>query len=372
MDQFDFLDGMTGLQRRLLDLCRAMSESESDLVSAKELLKALAVEDWKMAEEDFEQDCEEMTIKVGPIESYPQQSVGYAYRVLLRMGTPWRIRYPYFEFRGMYGDPHDDQPSGLDDVSLRLSNFANILLPATGAPLLPVALLNGVLLPEGTQIPSHNLQELWMAYEEVRQNPAVTLEELMEALPGPDFCSGGVAGGVAAIRSLYDKGKGDLVVRADIREEIEGGRTRISIQSLPPGVLIQTAIEQIRELGRRERIYLYGIKDTSTRYNTKITLDLPRRWSTAAVKEILFKETDLEKRVPFRLSIGDWSGWPQEGGLIAILKAAVGRCGPAWGRKDGGPTDHVPFLRDILELGGYKSPLSDLTDDRRSRLLDIA
>lgn len=210
-----------------------------------------------------------------------------------------------------------------------------------------------------------------MAYEEVRQNPDVTLDDLMEAVPGPDFCSGGVVGGVQSIRSLYDKGKGELILRADIREEIEGGRTRISIRSLPPGLMIQTAIEQIRALGKRELLYLYGMKDASTRYDIKITLDLPRRWSTGAVKEILFKETDLEKRSPFRLSMGDRSGWPEEASLIDVLKAAVARCSPAWQKKDGGEIDHVPLLKDILELGGYKSPLSDLVDDRRSRLLEI-
>ena len=371
MEQFDFWDGLTGLQRRLVDLLRSMAESETVFIGAKDILRRLATEEWKMTEDEFEYECEEMNIQVGPIESYRPKSVGRAYRLLLEMGAPWRIRYPYFDLRGMVGTLHDDAPSGPDGVSLRLSPFAQMVLPVGKAPLLPAALLNGVSLPDGSHIPPHNLQELWMALEAVRQNPGVELDDLMEVLPGPDFASGGVVGGAKAIRSLYADGKTEMVLRGKIEAEIEGGRTRVAIMSLPPGVLVRTIIEQIRGLAGRERLFLYEMKDRSERHAVRITLDLPRRYSAAAVKEILYRETDLERRGVFRLSVSDGSGRPGEGTLISILKGAVLCLSPAWERKDGAPTDSVPFLKEILEVGGYKSPLSDLTDDRRSRLLDL-
>lgn len=370
MDGFRFIDGLTGLQRRLIEICRALGEDENALMGAKDILRVLAVEDWKMDESDFDYDCEALSGQVGPIESYPPQSVGYAYRQILKMGQPWHCRYPYFDLRGMYGDLHDDETSSLESVELRLSRFTNIVLPFGKAPLLPVSLLNGVLLPDGTEVPSHNLEELWTAYEYIRQDPEIMLDDLIEVLPGPDFAPGGVVGGPDAIRSLFEKGEGVLSLRADIRTEIEGGRTRIAITSLTPGVPLKTILKQLRSLPQN-LVAFYDIKDRTVGERVRIVLDAPRKWSAAELKEILFRETDLERKVAFRYSAGDESGWPDRGALISSLKRAAVRCSPAWERKDGEPTDYIPLLRQILQHGGYKSPLADLTDSRRSRILDL-
>jgi hypothetical protein len=80
-----------------------------------------------------------------------------------------------------------------------------------------------------------------------------------------------------------------------------------------------------------------------------------------SLANLLYKETGLERRTPFFL--------PGEETLLNLLKKGVALCSPAWVKKSGGTTEFVPFLRDILKHGGYKSPLSDLGDDRRSRIL---
>ena len=370
MNDFLFLDGLTPLQRRLIDICRAAAENERVFINAGEILKVLALEDWKMTEGSFEQESEALSSQVEPIEAYSPRSVGYAYRLILQLALPWHCRYPHFDIAGMYGDPHDDLPSGLEYVELRLSKFSHVVMPVGKPPLLPVALLNGVTLSDGTRVPSHNLEELWMAFEHVRQDPDIGLDDLMEILPGPDFASRGVVGGTDAIRSLYREGKGTLLLRADLRVEIEGGRTRIAVTSLPPGVLIKTVLEQIRTLSRNNVIPFYGIKDTSQGEQVRIVLDTPRSFSSEALKQILFRETDLEQKVPFQCAFSDQAGWRDGDSLATALKKAVAACSPAWERKDDEPIEHIPFLKEILEYGGYKSPLHDFTDPRKTRILN--
>jgi DNA gyrase/topoisomerase IV subunit A len=371
MNDFLFLDGLTPLQRRLIDICRAEAPNDRVLISAKDILKVLALNDWKMDESDFEYDCEALSSHVEPIESYPPNSLGYAYRTILQLGLPWRSRYPHFDLRGMYGDPHDEVPQGPEYVELRLSRFSHVVMPVGKPPLLPLALLNGASLPDGTQIPPHNLEELWTAFEQIRQEPNMPLDELMEFLPGPDFASGGVVGGHDAVRDLYADGKGELVLRADIQTEMEGARTRLAITSLPVGVLVKTVMDQLRSLLENETIQLYSLKNTSERNQIRIVLDAPRRWSASALKEVLFNKTDLEKRILFQCSAPDATGWKGGGSLIEMLKQATARCTLSWQRKDDEPIEHIPLLREIQAFGGYKSPLSDLIDPRKSRLLNV-
>lgn len=372
MEGFLFLDGLTALQRRLIDICRAEAANDRVFINAKDILRVLALQDWKMDESDFEYDSDNLSANVEPIESYPPRSIGYAYRMIQQMGLPWRCRYPQFELRGMYGDSHDEVPQGPEYMEVRLSRFSHIVMPVGKPPLLPLSLLNGAILPDGTQIPAHHLEELWTAFEQVRQEPTLPLETLMEFIPGPDFASAGVVGGPEAIRSLYANGRGDLVLRADVQTEMEGARTRLSIHSLPPGVLVKTVIEQLRALVEEGTLQLYSLKNGSERDRIRIILDAPGRSSPEALKEILFNKTDLEKRILFHCSASDAAGWKGGTSLVETLRQAAARCTLSWQRNDDEPIEHVPLLKEIQEFGGYKSPLSDLIDSRRSRLLRLS
>ncbi|MFI5304656.1 MAG: DNA gyrase subunit A [Nitrospiria bacterium] len=369
MDSLQFLDGLTTLQRRLMQIVVSFIENEFKLIEVKEVLRKLAIEDWRMDEFDFEESCEELNSFVSSMESYPHKSVGYIYRVLLRMGQPWHCRYPYFEFHGSVGDLHDDQPSGPEYVQLRLSRFSQIMFPENKPPYLPLSLLNGTTHTDGETNPSHHLGELWMAMEEVHQNPDVTLDSILEIMPGPDFCAGGVICGNEAIRSFYADGKGILTVRGSVETLIEGPSTRIAITSMPQGILIKTIIDQIRKISENQPEF-YGFKDYSTQNQVKFVLDASRKWSPNALKEILYRETDLEQRIYFSLSLPQLSSTFENSSLISILQYGAIHCTPAWHKKSGDKTEFVPFLKDILKHGGYKSPLSELGDERKTRILD--
>ena len=359
----DFLTGLTPLQSRLLARARALVEDDHDFLNAKALLRSLACDEWRMDESEFERQCEALDLRVMPMADYAPGSVGQAYRTLLQMGTSWLCRYPYFDLSGMCGDLHDDEPSGPDGVSLCLSRFVQVVMPVGRPPRLPVSLLNGGTLPNGQRIPSHNLDELWMAIEQLRQEPDTSLTALLQILPGPDFAVPCVCHDADAVQSFYADGKGALTLRAHVETELSGWRTRLAITALPPGVLVQEALAQIRAMVASGEIVLFNLKDASRRDQVRIVLDAPRDWPPARLREILFRQSAFSAVVPAVLSEGG-------GGLISHLAAAIAQCSSAWERKDGGPVERIPTLREIQRTGGYKSPLRDLIDPRRSRLLD--
>lgn len=371
MNESSFLTGLSRLQMRMLDICRVMAEDEKVFIEAKDFLQVFTSAEWDMDDETFEEECEALECYVSSAEHYPLESVGHAFWLLLKMGLPWRCRYPYFDLVGAIGDYHDEIPFGPASVELRLSKYANFILPTEREPLLPMALLNGVVLEDGTEIPAHNLEEVWMAIEHLRQDPSIVLEDLMEILPGPDFAAGGVVGGTEAIHRLYKTGDATLSLRGRVDVEIEGGRTRIAIRSLPQGVLIKTVLDQIRQLSDQNAFPLYKLKDVSAGMQVGIVLDVSPEISSEQLKAILFRETDLELTRHFRCGFKDTFSWSETASLLSVLREAARQCPTAWKRKDGQPSEVLPAFSDILDHGGYRNPLSKLTDERRSRLLEM-
>lgn len=359
-------------QQRLIEAYHAIAEDVDSYLPAGDLLREVAVRQLGWPEDYFELEKEELIGQVGPAGSYAPDRLGYYYREVLALSQSWRCRYPLFVAKGMpIGEMHDDEPSGPEFVEFSLSRAAEVLLPRRKPPLLPIALLNGLKTSSGGAIPPHNLYELWMAQEEVRQNAHATLEDLMEILPGPDFPAGGAVAGPESIRALYDKGSAELTVRADIETEIEGPRTRVAIISLPPGTLIRTALTRISDLSRSGRLQLFHIDNRSAVNQVRIVIDAPKQTSPGRLKEVLFKEAGLEQRIPFRILPEEEPADMPKGSsaLISVLRYAIDHCGPAWQRKDGEELGRVPTLKEVMGSGGYKSPLSGLVDHRRTRIV---
>jgi len=364
-EPIDLLDGCSRPVRRLLHIVHELIDEPHDSVEARTVVALYATRELGLDPHDVEQACEAIAAHVE--RSYPPGTVGDAYRTLLRLAQPWHTRYPLLDARGAIGDHHDDDPAGPELVSLRPSDRSGTLLPLDRAPLLPLGLLNGAMDDRGL-IPSHNLSELWTAMEHLRQDPREQLDDLMEVLPGPDFPSGGVIWGTGPVRELYETGQASLTVRAAIDDELQGSKTRVSISSLPPGVLVQTVVREIRDLARRQRLPLTQFEDISTIDTVRLIVDVPKAWSTAELKALLFAETSCQRSVPCRLAFQTDSGSTIRP-LREWLALANARCTPAWRPKHGPILDRVPTLREIMERGGYESPLFDLVDQRRTKIL---
>lgn len=361
----DLLDGCSPVTRRLLHVVHELLDEPHHAVDAKRVLALYCARDLGLDPDDVERACEDIGAHVQRI--YPPGTVGDAYRTLLRLAQPWRTRYPLIDASGMIGDHHDDDPGGPDLLSLRVSRVSRIVLPLDRAPLLPIGLLNGQEESDAI-VPPHNLSELWTAMEHIRQTPDESLDDLLEVLPGPDFPTGGVIWGLEPIRQLYETGSAALVVRASIEDELQGSRTRVAISSVPPGVLVHTVLSQIRDLARRGRLPLMQVEDLSTETRVRLLIDAPRTLSTAELKAVLFAETACRRIIPCRLA------FHEAGGAVARplrhwLAEANRRCTPAWRPQDGPILERVPTLREILDRGGYESPLFDVGDQRRTKIL---
>jgi DNA gyrase/topoisomerase IV subunit A len=167
---------------------------------------------------------------------------------------------------------------------------------------------------------------------------------------------------------LYETGSATLVVRAAIDDELQGARTRVAITALPPGVLIKTIVGQIREAARRGRVALTQMEDLSTPDRVRIVLDAPGSVTTEELRAVLWTDTDCERRVPCHLAFGTENGTVTRP-LREWLALANQGCTPAWRPKRGPILDQVPTLREIMDRGGYESPLFDVIDQRRTKIL---
>ena len=113
---------------------------------------------------------------------------------------------------------------------------------------------------------------------------------------------------------------------------------------------------------------LIQVEDRSTEARAQVLLDAPKTLTTAELKTLLFAETSCQRIIPCRLAFeSDRGGVARP--LSEWLAEANRRCTPAWRPKDGPILDRVPTLREILDRGGYESPLFDLVDDRRTKIL---
>ena len=245
------------------------------------------------------------------------------YDAMARMAQDFSMRYLLVDGQGNFGSVDGDAPAAMRYTEARLSPLAEELLldidkntvdfkdnfdgslqePQVLPARLPNLLLNGssgIAVGMATNIPPHNLRELTAAISYLIQNydkiDDVTIEELMERVPGPDFPTGGLIVGRDAIRQAYSTGRGRLVVRGMAHiEEIKGGRYAIVITEIPFMVNKSSLIERIAELVREDKIdAISDMRDESDRRGMSIVVELKRGAQPKQVLNQLYKYTQLQ------------------------------------------------------------------------------
>ena len=196
-----------------------------------------------------------------------------AYDAMVRMAQDFSLRYPLIDGQGNFGSRDGDGAAAMRYTEARLTPIARLLLdeldegtvdfgsnydgsrqePKWLPARLPFVLLNGasgIAVGMATEIPSHNLREVVAALQLVLKDPAVSLDELLAVLPGPDFPGGGqIISAGADIREIYAGGRGSLKARARHRfEELARGQWQLVVDELPPGTSAQKVLEEIEEL----------------------------------------------------------------------------------------------------------------------------
>jgi DNA gyrase subunit A len=241
------------------------------------------------------------------------------YEALVRMVQEFSLRYPLIDGQGNFGSIDGDPPAAMRYTEARLAritaellldiesetvdfvpNFDEslqepIVLP-TRVPNLLVNGSSGIAVGMATNIPPHNLAEVVDGLIMLIDNPEVSVDELMQAIPGPDFPTAGYIYGRAGIREAYTTGRGTITLRAKAHvEKLRGGREAIIVTELPYQVNKAVLIEKIGELIRDRRIE--GIaerRDESNREGIRIVLELARGEIPQIIINQLYKHTQMQ------------------------------------------------------------------------------
>ena len=166
------------------------------------------------------------------------------------------------------------------------ARFPNMLVNGAG----------GIAVGMATNIPPHNLGEVIDATLALIENPDLSVAELMEFIPAPDFPTGALILGRSGARKAYHEGRGSVIIRAQTRiEEVRGGRTAIIVSEIPYQVNKATMIERIAELARDKRIEgIAHVQDESDRFGVRVVIELRRDATPDVVLNQLFRFTPLQ------------------------------------------------------------------------------
>lgn len=241
------------------------------------------------------------------------------YDAMVRLAQPFSTRYPLVEGHGNFGSVDGDPAAAMRYTEARMSrltlemlrdldkntvdfypNFDETLMqPAVLPARYPNLLVNGsngIAVGMATNIPPHNLGEAVDACAAMIDNPDITIDELMNYIPGPDFPTGGVIMGDVGIRHAYFTGRGKILVRAKSEiEQYKADRSRIIVTEIPYQVNKAKLVEKIAELVHEKRVDgISDLRDESSRAGMCIVIELKKDVNANVVLNNLYKHTQLQ------------------------------------------------------------------------------
>ncbi len=242
------------------------------------------------------------------------------YDALVRLAQDFSINFPLVDGHGNFGSVDGDPAAAYRYTEARLSKLSAEMLrdieketvdfypnfddtemqPVVLPSRFPNILVNGsdgIAVGMATNIPPHNLAECIDGCIAVLDNPEITVDDLMQYIPAPDYPTGAVLMGRAAIRQAYRTGRGGIVLRAksEIEEFANGTRERIVVTELPYQVNKALLIKSIADLVKDKRIEgISDVKDESDRAGMRIVIDLKKDANAQVVLNTLYKHTNLQ------------------------------------------------------------------------------
>mgnify|MGYP001118541113 FL=1 len=269
------------------------------------------------------------------------------YDALARMTQDWSMRAPLIDGQGNFGSMDPDPPAAMRYTEARLAKIADYLLddldkdtvdfqpnydgsesePQVLPARFPNLLVNGaggIAVGMATNIPPHNLGEVIDACLAYLDNGAITTEELMEIVPGPDFPTGAIILGRSGARSAYATGRGSIIVRSrHVIEEGRGDRRSIVLTEIPYQQGKNALVEKIAEAAKDKRIEgVSDIRDESNREGVRIVVDLKRDATPEVVLNQLWRHTPAQSSFPANM-LAIRGGRPEMLGLRDIIQAFV-------------------------------------------------
>ena len=269
------------------------------------------------------------------------------YMALARMVQDWSMRVPLIDGQGNFGSMDPDDPASMRYTEARLAKVSNSLLadldkgtvdfqdnydgslqePQVLPARFPNLLVNGaggIAVGMATNIPPHNLGEVINACLAFMENPAISIDELIEIVPGPDFPTAPLILGQSGAKLAYKEGRGSIMQRCrHIVEEGRGEKRSIVLTSIPFQVGKSGLVEKIAEAAKDKRIEgISDIRDESSRKGVRIVVDLRRDATTEVVLNQLWRHTPAQSSFPANM-LAIRGGRPEVLNLRDIVEAFI-------------------------------------------------
>src|SRR5689334_6937045 len=281
---------------------------------------------------------------IGKYHPHGDQAI---YDALVRMAQDFSMRAPLVDGQGNFGSVDGDPPAAMRYTESRLAKIALALLDDTdkdtvdfqdnydGSAREPVVLpakfpnllvngAGGIAVGMATNIPPHNLGEVVDACTALIDNPGLSIDDLINIIPGPDFPTGGIILGRQGIRSAYHLGRGSIVMRGKVAiDTIRKDREAIIITEIPYQVNKASMVERIADLVKEKKIEGIGdLRDESDRDGYRVVIELKREAVPDVVLNQLYRFTPLQSNFPANMLALD-SGRPQTMNLKDLLTIFV-------------------------------------------------
>ena len=283
------------------------------------------------------------------IGKYHPHGDSAVYDTIVRMAQDFSLRYMLVDGQGNFGSVDGDNAAAMRYTEIRLSRIAHALLEdldkdtvdfgpnydgSEKEPLIlparvPNLLINGssgIAVGMATNIPPHNLSEVIQGCLRVLEQPDVTVDELIEIIPAPDFPTAGIIYGLQGVREGYRTGRGRVVMRAKTHfEDIDkgGGRQAIIIDELPYQVNKRNLLERIAEHVNEKRIEgISDIRDESDKSGMRVVIELKRGEVPEVVLNNLYKNTQLQDTFGMNM-VALVDGQPRTLNLKQMLSAFI-------------------------------------------------
>lgn len=297
---------------------------------------------------DFNKPYKKSARVVGDvIGKYHPHGDSAVYDTIVRMAQPFSLRYMLVDGQGNFGSVDGDSAAAMRYTEVRMAKIAHELLAdldketvdfvpnydgteqipevlPTKVPNLLVNGSSGIAVGMATNIPPHNLTEVVNGCIAMIENPAVTIEELMQYIPGPDFPTAAMISGRKGIDDAYRTGRGKIYLRAKAEIETDSnGKETIIVNEIPYQVNKARLIEKIAELVKEKRIEgISALRDESDKDGMRIVVEVKRNESAEVLLNHLYANTQLQTVFGINMVALD-NGQPKVFNLKEMLEAFI-------------------------------------------------
>lgn len=265
------------------------------------------------------------------------------YDTMVRMAQDFSLRYPLVDGQGNFGSIDGDKAAAMRYTESRLATIADTVLsdldeetvifrdnydgslkePTVLPGLLPGLLVNGssgIAVGMATNMAPHNLSEVSEALNLLMDNPSISLAEIMEVLPGPDFPTGGTIMGRKGIFDAYSKGQGSVKLRGTVKHESTEKNEYLVVTEIPFMVQKNRLLEEVSKMVRDKKIEgIRDIRDESDQTEMRVVFELKRDAAPMIVENQLYKHSVLETSFAIN-NVALVKGQPRRMGLIDLLE----------------------------------------------------